>query len=106
MTPTQPHSAIVTKLATLKDGEQAISARRNLLHRRIDRLYLSAPLGAEDVRLLDMLEGQEREVSEERRTLHAQINALRAQVGLPRSRDLGGTASPELSNVLAFPDVA
>ena len=101
----QTHSGIVSKLVALNDGELAISARRNVLHRRIDKLYLSAPLGDEDVKLLDLLEGQERDVSDERRRLHAQINALRAQVGLPRTRDPGIAASVDRLNVFDFPDV-
>jgi hypothetical protein len=106
MSPTQTHGSIVSKLVVLNDGEHAISERRKVLHRRIDKLYLSAPLNEEQVTLLDLLERQERDVSDERRTLHAQINALRAQVGLPRTRDLGNTKAADQSNVFAFPDVA
>ncbi len=36
---------------------------------------------------LDGLEETERTVSRERRTLHETIDELRAQIGLPRSRD-------------------
>jgi hypothetical protein len=108
MPPTQTHSSLVNRLVALNDDEQKLSAHRQLLHRRIDKLYLSAPLNDEQVTLLDLLEGQERDVSDERRKLHAQINALRAQVGLPRSRDLGKTDmdSADHSSVLTFPDAA
>jgi hypothetical protein len=104
----QTHGTIVNRLVVLDDDEQKMSAHRQLLHRRIDKLYLSAPLNEEQVTLLDLLEGQERDVSDERRKLHAQINALRAQVGLPRTRDLGHTDmdSANHSDVVAFPQVA
>ena len=106
MSPAETDDSIQRKLARLDEAEQEISARRELLHRRIDRLYLSSPLNDEQVTLLDLLEGEEREVSDERRRLHAQINALRAQVGLPRSRDVANTAGADAPNVVAFPDVA
>lgn len=107
MTPTPTHGSLVSKLVVLFDDEQKMSAHRQILHRRIDKLYLSAPLDEEQVTLLDLLEGQERDVSDERRKVHAQINALRAQIGLPRTRDLRITDmdSPDRSDVRASPHV-
>jgi hypothetical protein len=83
MTPTRTHGSIVSTLAELDVEELTISASRRNLHRRIDSIYLSAPLNDEEVTLLDRLENQERDVSAQRRKLHARIDDLRAQVGLP-----------------------
>ena len=86
-------SGIESKLAELNELENEISARRRVLHRRIDALYLSAPLNAEQVATLDRFEGNELLLSSERRTLHAQIDGLRARIGLPRTRDAQWTTA-------------
>jgi hypothetical protein len=75
------------ELIDLDEDARAISDRRRDLHRRIDALYLRAPLDDEQVTQLDLLENEERIIVAERRELHMQIDVLRVQVGLPRSRD-------------------
>jgi chromosome segregation ATPase len=80
-------AAITNELAELDAQEKEISRRRADLQRQIDRIYLSAPLNADDIAWLDKLERQEQAISKERRTLHARIDRLRAQIGLPRWRE-------------------
>jgi predicted nucleic acid-binding Zn-ribbon protein len=83
-----PHDATgrADELAALDREEQAISRQRRLLHQRIDRLYLSAPLDDAQTALLDELEALEQEISGNRHRLHRRIDELRAQIGLPPSR--------------------
>lgn len=78
------------ELASLDHEERAVSQRRRELHEQIDEIYLSAPLGDEEIRLLDELENLERSVSARRRELHVQIDQLRARAGLPRWREAAG----------------
>ena len=70
-------------LARLEAQEREISRQRQLLHQRIDRVYLSAPLTDEDISLLDDLERREQNVSSQRRRLHIEIDKLRQEIGLP-----------------------
>jgi hypothetical protein len=86
-TPQTKHHAVMVELAKLDIQERTISGRRNQIHRRIDSLYLRAPLGHEDTQLLHQLEGLEEQVSRERRDLHARIDEIRGSIGLPTWRD-------------------
>jgi predicted nucleic acid-binding Zn-ribbon protein len=74
------------QLAALDREEQLVSRQRRLLHQRIDRLYLSAPLDDSQTAQLDELEELEKQVSSDRRKLHDRIDQLRAQMGLPPCR--------------------
>jgi hypothetical protein len=85
--PQTDQTAVKAELARLDIAERTISGRRNLLHRRIDSLYLRAPLGPEESQLLHQLESLEEEVSRERRELHAHIDAVRQSIGLPTWRE-------------------
>ncbi len=75
------------ELARLLEQEREISQQRQLLHRRIDRVYLAAPLSDEDSSLLDDLETREQDISAERRRLHVRIDEFRAEHGLPPTRE-------------------
>jgi hypothetical protein len=85
--PQSDHAAVKAELARLDIAERTISGRRNLLHRRIDSLYLRAPLGLEESQLLHQLESLEEEVSRERRELHVRIDEIRQSIGLPTWRE-------------------
>ena len=85
--PQTDHAAVKVELARLDIEERTISGRRNQLHRRIDSLYLRAPLGPEEAQLLHQLERLEEEVSRERRELHARIDEIRQSIGLPTWRE-------------------
>jgi hypothetical protein len=87
MTTSWVDTGIESKLAELDELENEISGRRRRLHMRIDALYLSAPLNHEQSETLDRFEDEEILLSSERRMLHAKIDGLRAQIGLPRTRD-------------------
>jgi hypothetical protein len=80
-------SATPGELARLEADEREISRQRQTLHRRIDRVYLNAPLNDEDAALLDDLERREQEGSAERRSLHIRIDRLRIELGLPPWRE-------------------
>ena len=80
MTETLSHSTIEAKLAVLDADERLISSRRQALHRRIDALYLSAPLDTRQIAELDVLEEQEQEISAERHALHNKIGRLRGEI--------------------------
>jgi hypothetical protein len=79
-------TGVADQLAVLDREEQSISRQRRLLHQRIDRLYLSAPLDDSQTAQLDELEALEKQVSGDRRRLHERIDRLRAQTGLPPCR--------------------
>jgi predicted nucleic acid-binding Zn-ribbon protein len=80
-------AATLNELTRLDGQEKEISRRRADLQRQIDRVYLKAPLNAEDIAWLDKLEQQEQAVSKDRRDLHARIDRLRAQIGLSPWRE-------------------
>jgi len=80
-------AATLNELARLDAQEKDISRRRADLQRQIDRVYLKAPLNAEDIVWLGKLEQQEQAISKDRRTLHASIDRLRAQIGLAPWRE-------------------
>jgi hypothetical protein len=86
--PTVMTPAISGELARLEAEEREVSLQRQTLHRRIDHVYLGAPLNGEGVALLDDLEGREQAVSAERRSLHTRIDRLRIELGLPPWREL------------------
>lgn len=85
--PQTDRSAIMIELAKLDIQERTISGRRNQIHRRIDSLYLQAPLDDDKAKLLQLLERLEEEVSRERRDLHAYIDEVRTSIGLPTWRE-------------------
>jgi hypothetical protein len=79
-------TGVADELAGLDREEQAISRQRRLLHQRIDRLYLDAPLDDAQMVELDEMETLEQQISSERRRLHRRIDELRADMGLPPCR--------------------
>ncbi len=85
--PQTDRQSVIVELAKLDIRERTISGRRNQIHRRIDSLYLRAPLDAEQAELLRLLESMEEEVSRERRAIHAHIDEVRASIGLPTWRE-------------------
>lgn len=71
-------------LVDLRLAELAISHRERELAQRIERIQSGDPMGAGLLALLDLLEEQERAISDKHRLLHARIDGLRAEIGLPR----------------------
>ena len=69
------------RLRNLEDQERVISTRRIRLHRRIAflRTYGNAEGSPVTIAQLVALETEEQELSAARRTLHAQIDALRGK---------------------------
>jgi hypothetical protein len=86
-------NASARTLAELELHELSISTRRRELHRRIDVLSINAPLTAEQIALLDLLEDEERQISTQRRRLHEHVDELRVHAGLPTHRRNGPSAS-------------
>ncbi|HZU19937.1 MAG TPA: hypothetical protein VE982_01835 [Gaiellaceae bacterium] len=62
-------TALAVELARLERAEQALSRLRRRLHEQLDRGYPTPSTAA-----------RERQVSAERRALHAQIDALEARL--------------------------
>ena len=79
-------TGVADQLAVLDREEQSISRQRRLLHQRIDRLYLNAPLDDTQMAELDEMEKLEQQISSERRRLHRRIDDLRAHMGLAPCR--------------------
>lgn len=64
--------SLAAKLAALEAEEALVSAERRRLHQQIDNGFA-----------MELSREREHEVSLRRRELHLQIDALRAQLGLP-----------------------
>jgi malate synthase len=96
-------TGVVAEINRLTVEERKLSDERNELHARIDAIYLSAPLTAGEVALLDELEGLEFNLSSRRTRLHLEIDVLRAEVGLPPWRqsryDTGDQEQPPVELV-------
>ncbi len=63
------HEELLMELARLERAEEALSKQRRRLHDRLDRGFAS-----------ESTVTQEREISDERRALHAKIDALEAHI--------------------------
>ena len=83
ISPPQPSPAIGAQIDELVSQERELSIQRSRLHRVIDRLYLTAPLGADASAHLEQLEVVEQEISAHRHHIHCEIDRLRAEVGMP-----------------------
>ena len=69
-------------LASLEEQERAVSARRVLVQERI--LFIrGSGLAVERASQLRALTEQETELSRRRRALHAEIDSIRGEAGLP-----------------------
>jgi predicted transcriptional regulator len=86
-TPSRDRIRVLAELTKLDHEERALSMRRNMLHKRIDSLYLAAPLDEDQAAILNNLEELEQEISSERRALHAYVDEVRASIGLPSWRE-------------------
>jgi hypothetical protein len=75
---------VTTELATLEDEERILALRRQTIQRQVNDMFVGATLNEDQLVLLNKLEQHEREISRERRKLHARIAHLRAGLGLPQ----------------------